>query len=233
AARRREDPGFLLLVLYVLAAWIATRAINSNWTTRYFYTTTPLLLAYAARGMAFAEDRLRARRGLLHGLQVLAIAWPLGTAVAGAYLERDALGDIWRAARFLRAYAPERELRGADVSFTAAWSGRPVLPYAARDVRPNSLVILSSLPLEVRQRTTIGAEYQKLRERFEVREVFRDESVSTSLLGDVRDARTLLETLIGPEQMKHRWTRARNVTIVYAIGEAKAPPERVDSPPAP
>jgi Dolichyl-phosphate-mannose-protein mannosyltransferase len=204
------------LLLYVVAAHLATIAVGYNWIARYLLLVLPVVVLLAGVGWARLPDIAWLRWGAA-GLSVV-----VGLFLSHQWVRGEA--DRWRETMAIG----EAVARHVPVE-ARVWSDDPYLTpyYAGRDLQPlgdltaveaGDYVVLHDLYGALRHKRTVATSLVALAKNHEITVISDKESTFTPLAGDVIDPARLAAEAdlrgLGPATF---WERRFPITVRAAL----------------
>jgi hypothetical protein len=194
-AWRDGGKGLALASLFLAALFLGAQGVFQSFLSRYLLPLLPIVLIYAARGLAFAEDQWPKRAASAALLATL--AWGALFGLASLVAQREAFGDLKRGATYLREFGAKAPAIYANETYKAEsgmgaikaawWSGREVaslvdLLESGQAPAPGSLILVSS---SYGGPEAYAAIQREMRERFGAELVFETEASLLPLLPDI------------------------------------------------
>ncbi len=217
--RSRRRP-FVYLCIYLTILWFVAHVPFQSFQFRYFLPLMPLVVVSAAVAWwgLYHNVSPRLRGWVWTGLA----AWLLVFSAFSALVlraQRDAFGDLWQAAAYLRSLPPETRVF-ADETYAgevknyklAFWSGREIGPLHASmgHLKDGDVAVISSLHEDVA--STMGG----LQSRWELSDQRTFVVELTPWMGDLMSHPPGLTST--PMAMRYRHVPQRFTTVVVRLG---------------
>ena len=205
------------LLVYLIAAHLATIAVGYNWIARYLLVVLPFVVIPAAIGWS----RLPNWAWLRVGVALLALAGCLFLAHQWVRAEKDRWRETILAGRAVaRQVPPGARVWSDDPYLTPYWAGRDLMPLSdLAAVKPGDYVLLNDFYGALRQKRTVGKSLSALRAQGGVEVIFETNQEFTPLAGDVIDPQMLAQVAdlraLGPQTFhQRRYPIAVRATLV-------------------
>ncbi|MBE7558402.1 glycosyltransferase family 39 protein [bacterium] len=218
-ALRRTQHSLILLGVYLVVIWFVAHVPFQSFQFRYFLPILPLVVLLASVGWANMYERSATR---FHSIIIVALMVWLGVSSAFSAQvlrdQRDAWGDLWQAAAYLRTLPPGARVYANELYANRVenyklrfWSGREVKPlYTSWEaLEAGDVVVLSSL------HDDITAAMRRLAQRWDTSEQRTFTVTLIPRLGDLMSSPPRLTST--PQAMAYRNAPQRFTTIVVSL----------------
>ena len=202
---------WLGVCIYLLIAWFATLSTYSVWghlDTRHYYGVMPLIVLLAGYGI-YSIGYHAGKRWLLLALLVGCILFNSVFSAAALYYQRDAFGDVKRAAVYAHSELQGETIFTDEGPKTSFWAHCPCRSYLHKEeIQPGQYVILHSFY------TDIDREESYLASRFETEIIYETTSSIRPLLTDLLPK---IEDVLSPEWILQRFKTQHFRSVVIKL----------------